>query len=525
MTLFVVGGAGGSRFGKDVGMGGNERIVALEASDPRQVGRYRIVGRLGAGGMGRVYLGRSPGGRPVAVKVVRPELAEEPGFAKRFAREVTTARRVNGFFTAAVVDADPEGDPAWLATAYMPGPSVAEAVEAHGAWPAAAVRALGAGVVEALEDIHRVGLVHRDLKPSNVLLAADGPRVIDFGISLVSEASALTATGLTVGTPGFMSPEQLTSGSVGPPSDVFSLGALLAYVATGRGPFGEGSAHALLFRIVYEEPDLSGVPDSLSPLIAACLAKKPDDRPGLDALLQQLAFDEYDAAGWLPTAVAADLADRGEAHAAFPPLPATPPPPVTSARVPSPARPAPSPLPPVPASTPPQWPPTELDDPSVRRPRPVHSAPTSTAPPSSSRTTMAGAASAPGGSTGRLHALAPGLYCLLPAVAWLIGWKSKLYIDPDDPYALWSENTGITLVIALVGVALALHAETTARLLSPGQSRTLRILGWSLAVTVSVWVLKVLFLNMLALPLAIAILVATTTMRYRRRRRTRPVVR
>ncbi|MEU2297694.1 serine/threonine-protein kinase [Streptomyces antibioticus] len=513
-------------------MGGSERVEGLEASDPRQVGRYRIVGRLGAGGMGRVYLGRSPGGRPVAVKVVRPELAEEPGFAKRFAREVTAARRVNGFFTAAVVDADPQGDPAWLATAYMPGPSVAEAVETHGAWPAAAVRALGAGVVEALEDIHRVGLVHRDLKPSNVLLAADGPRVIDFGISLVSEASALTATGLTVGTPGFMSPEQLTNASMGPPSDVFSLGALLAYTATGRGPFGEGSVHALLFRIVYEEPDLSGVPDSLSPLIAACLAKKPEDRPGLDALLHQLAFDEYDAAGWLPTAVAADLADRGEAHAAFPPLPVTPPPPTASpGEVPAPARPAQPPLPPVPASTAPQWPPTELDDPSVRRPPPegrsVHSAPTSTAPSSSSRAraASAGAAEGPGRATGRLHALAPGLYCLLPALAWLIGWKSKLYIDPDDPYALWSENTAITLVIALVGIALTLHAETTARLLPPGQSRTLRILGWSLAVTVSVWILKVLFLSLLALPLAITILVTTTTMRYKLRRRTRATAR
>ncbi|MBT2507630.1 serine/threonine protein kinase [Streptomyces sp. ISL-98] len=180
---------------------------ALEPEDPRRVGRYRITARLGSGGMGQVYLARSPGGRPVAVKVVRPELARDGGFRLRFAREVTAARRVNGAFTAGVVDADPDGTPAWLATVYVPGLSLGEAIAGHGHWPAQSVLALGAGLAEALEAIHAAGVVHRDLKPSNVLLAADGPRVIDFGISVASEASALTSTGMVIGTPGFMSPE------------------------------------------------------------------------------------------------------------------------------------------------------------------------------------------------------------------------------------------------------------------------------------------------------------------------------
>ncbi|MEV4445347.1 serine/threonine-protein kinase [Streptomyces mirabilis] len=233
-----------------------EAFEMLEAGDPRQVGRYRIVARLGEGGMGRVYLGRSPGGRAVAVKVVRPELADDGDFRRRFAREVAAARRVNGVFTAGVVDADPDGSPAWLATAYVPGVPLGDAVAAHGPWPEGPVLALGAGLAEALEAIHAAEVVHRDLKPSNILLAPDGPRVIDFGISVTGEASALTRTGVVVGTPGFMSPEQLTGKPVGPASDVFSLGAVLAFTATGAGPFGTGSAHALSFRVVYEEPDL-----------------------------------------------------------------------------------------------------------------------------------------------------------------------------------------------------------------------------------------------------------------------------
>ncbi|MFJ9141402.1 MULTISPECIES: serine/threonine-protein kinase [Streptomyces] len=260
----------------------------LEPEDPRQVGRYRIVARIGAGGMGQVYLGRSPGGRPVALKVVRPELARDMDFRRRFVREVTAARRVNGAFTAGVVDADPDGSPAWLATVYVSGVSLGEAVAQHGPWQAEHVLALGAGLAEALEAIHAAGVVHRDLKPSNVLLAPDGPRVIDFGISTASEASALTHTGTTIGTPGFMSPEQLTGRPVGPPSDVFALGAVLAYTAVGVGPFGTGTPHALHFRAVYEEPDLDALPLELRRTVAACLAKEPDQRPALADLLHRM---------------------------------------------------------------------------------------------------------------------------------------------------------------------------------------------------------------------------------------------
>ncbi|MFF7260613.1 PQQ-binding-like beta-propeller repeat protein [Streptomyces sp. NPDC008159] len=266
-----------------------EAYEALEPGDPERIGRYRIVARLGAGGMGRVYLGRSPGGRAVAVKVVRAELAEDAEFRRRFAREVAAARRVNGVFTAGVVDADPEGAPPWLATVYVPGVALSEAVTAHGPWPQGPVLALGAGLAEALEAIHAVDVVHRDLKPSNILLATDGPRVIDFGISVAHEASALTRTGMVVGTPGFMSPEQLTGKPIGPAGDVFSLGAVLTFAATGSGPFGTGSGHALGFRVVYEEPDLSRLPARLRPLVASCLAKQPDRRPTVATLLEQLA--------------------------------------------------------------------------------------------------------------------------------------------------------------------------------------------------------------------------------------------
>ncbi|WP_406864424.1 ABC transporter substrate-binding protein [Streptomyces sp. HUAS MG47] len=287
----------------------------LGAADPRQVGRYRILARLGAGGMGRVYLGRSTSGRMVAVKVVRAELAEDPDFRRRFAREIEAARRVTGFFTAAVVDADPEGDPAWLATAYVPGLPLDAAVRAHGAWPRRSLLVLGAGLVEALEAIHATGLIHRDLKPSNVLIAADGPRVIDFGISVATEASVLTRTGTVVGTPGFMSPEQVTGHHVTSSSDVFSLGAVLAFAATGAPPFGVGSPHAVNFRAVYEAPDLQGLPADTD-FVGRCLEKDPGGRPTVPELLAEFASllgetggQTYggglpDVTAWLPEAVA-----------------------------------------------------------------------------------------------------------------------------------------------------------------------------------------------------------------------------
>ncbi|WFB05991.1 ABC transporter substrate-binding protein [Streptomyces sp. LX-29] len=291
-------------------------FAELTPEDPQRVGPFRIVARLGSGGMGRVYLGRSRGGRPVAVKVVRPELAEDEEFRRRFAREVAAARQVNGVFTAGVVDADPDGSPAWLATAYVRGVSLDAAVAEHGAFPEGPVLTMGAGLAEALEAIHAVGVVHRDLKPSNVLLAADGPRVIDFGISVVDEVSSVTRTGMMVGTPGFMSPEQLTGRPVGAPSDVFSLGAVLVFAATGVGPFGVGSTHGVLFRTVYEEPDLSALPAGLVEVTRRCLAKDPAGRPGVDALMDEFARRVGDGrtvtellsdGGWLPQAVARTL--------------------------------------------------------------------------------------------------------------------------------------------------------------------------------------------------------------------------
>jgi outer membrane protein assembly factor BamB len=291
-------------------------VAPLEDDDPSRVGRYRLLGRLGAGGMGQVYLGRSPGGREAAVKLVRPELAGDAEFRRRFAREVAAARRVSGAFTAGVLDADAEGTPPWLATVYVPGPSLADAVANHGPLPLESVLALGAGLAEALEAIHAAGVVHRDLKPSNVLLAADGPRVIDFGISVAAEATALTRTGTVIGTPGYMSPEQLTGGTpVGPPSDVFSLASVLVYAATGTGPFGDGGGHALSFRVVYEAPELAAVPGPLRALAEPCLAKKPDQRPTVAWLLDNFAEAvgaDGDAAtvisrnaAWLPEPIAA----------------------------------------------------------------------------------------------------------------------------------------------------------------------------------------------------------------------------
>ena len=278
-------------------------IRQSQAGDPESVGPYRILGRLGAGGMGQVYLGRSAGGRLVAVKVIRPELAGEPGFRARFAREVAAARNVSGLFTALVVDADADGPVPWLATAYVPGPSLAEAVEAYGPLPAGSVLTLAAGLAEGLAAIHAAGVVHRDLKPSNVMLADDGPRVIDFGISRAMEASVLTQSGTVMGSPGFMSPEQAEGGVVGPPSDVFSLGAVLTFAATGEGPFGEGSAPALVYRVVHQLPDLTRLPGQIRPLVERCLAKEPSRRPATTEVLAQVGSDEP-AAGWLPDPVA-----------------------------------------------------------------------------------------------------------------------------------------------------------------------------------------------------------------------------
>jgi eukaryotic-like serine/threonine-protein kinase len=271
----------------------------LQPDDPQSMGPYRLVGQLGQGGMGRVFLGVSPGGRPVAVKAIRAELAANPEFRARFGREVAAARRVSGVFTAQVVDADVDGPVAWMATAYVPGPSLAEAVDTHGPLPEASLLALAAGLAESLNAIHAVGVVHRDLKPSNVLLAEDGPRVIDFGISRAAESTMLTQAGLVVGSPGFMSPEQAMGSEVGPPSDIFNLGAVLAFAATGEGPFGTGTTAALLYRVVHGAPSLDLVPPAVRPLIEHCLAKDPRQRPTANGLLAEVGALQPGGT-WLP---------------------------------------------------------------------------------------------------------------------------------------------------------------------------------------------------------------------------------
>jgi len=251
----------------------------LEADDPRVIGDYRLQARLGAGGMGRVYLGFSPAGRAVAVKVIHPHLARDPAFAARFRREVSAAQAVNAVYAAPVVAAGPDDNPPWLATAFVPAPSLQDVVTAAGPLPEEAVRRLAAGLAEGLRAVHASGLVHRDLKPGNVLLATDGPRVIDFGIARVLDGTRLTETNSVMGTPSFMSPEQAQGGSVDPPSDIFSLGGVVYFAATGQTPFGGGIPAALLYRIVFDEPNLDALPPQLRSLVAACLDKNPATRP------------------------------------------------------------------------------------------------------------------------------------------------------------------------------------------------------------------------------------------------------
>ena len=272
----------------------------LQPQDPQRIGPYQLIRQLGSGGMGRVYLGRSASGRLVAVKVIRAELAADPGFRARFRREVAVAQKVDGLYTAAVVDADADGPVPWLATAYVAGPSLAEAVESYGPLPASSLCALAAGLAAGLSAIHAAGLVHRDLKPTNVLLADDGPRVVDFGLAQAVEANALTQAGTIVGSAGYLSPEQVTGEHVGPPCDVFSLGAVLTFAATGRLPFGAGDEIAMLYRVIHSPPDLDGVPAEVLDLVGRCLAKDPGERPTAADLLAELGDTDL-AEGWLRT--------------------------------------------------------------------------------------------------------------------------------------------------------------------------------------------------------------------------------
>ncbi|MFG2514705.1 protein kinase [Streptomyces sp. NPDC048584] len=290
----------------------------LGPGDPREIGAYRLLARLGAGGMGQVYLARSDRGRTVAVKLVRGELARQEEFRARFRQEVRSARQVGGDWTAPVLDADTEAPVPWVATGYVAGPSLQQVVgHDHGALPERSVRILAAGLAHALKDIHAAGIIHRDLKPSNVLVTIDGPRVIDFGIARALETvtdGGLTRTGALVGSPGFMAPEQVRGDRVTPACDVFCLGSVLAYAATGTFPFGTANSgvHALMFRIAQEEPDLERVPEGLADLVRDCLRKDPAARPTLNQVLQRTGADDTVADGrsrdpWLPSALVAQL--------------------------------------------------------------------------------------------------------------------------------------------------------------------------------------------------------------------------
>ena len=277
--------------------------AGAEAELPEYAGHYRLESRLGSGGMGIVHLARSTSGMQLAVKVVHAEFARDPEFRGRFRQEVGAARRVSGAFTAPVVDADPEDARPWMATLFIPGPTLSDHVKRNGPMEPAQLRRLMAGLAEALRDIHRVGVVHRDLKPSNVLLADDGPKVIDFGISRPKDSELRTETGKLIGTPPFMAPEQFRRPrEVGPAADVFALGSVMVHAATGRGPFDSDSPYVVAYQVVHDEPDLTDVPANLAPLIARCLAKEPEDRPTPDELMRELrsVAASYDTQAFIP---------------------------------------------------------------------------------------------------------------------------------------------------------------------------------------------------------------------------------
>ncbi|MER6943829.1 serine/threonine-protein kinase [Nonomuraea sp. NPDC000554] len=293
-----------------------DRFKSLADDDPRSVGGYDLRARLGAGGMGRVYLAFTPGGRALAVKVVRPDYAEDDEFRRRFRKEIDAAQRVQGLYTAPVVDADSEAPLPWLATVYVPGPSLHQAVTEHGPFPLTTVFRLLAGVAEGLTAIHACELIHRDLKPANILLAHDGPRVIDFGIAHAADATTLTSTHVRVGTPAFMAPEQIRGHSASLATDVFALGNLAVFAATGRTAFGEGNPEAMFFRIINEEPELGGCDPELRAVVEWCLAKEQGERPSVGEVMEyareQIQGETMSLAGsWLPDSVATSLAGYG----------------------------------------------------------------------------------------------------------------------------------------------------------------------------------------------------------------------
>ncbi|MEU9009517.1 serine/threonine-protein kinase [Streptomyces sp. NPDC048479] len=338
----------------------------LAPADPRHIGEYRLLARLGAGGMGQVYLARNDRGRTVAVKLVRQELAVQEEFRSRFRQEVRAALRVGGEWTAPVLDADTEAPVPWVATGYIAGPALHSVVSGdHGPLPERSVRILATGLAHALENIHGAGLIHRDLKPSNILITIDGPRVIDFGIARALETvtdGGLTRTGALVGSPGFMAPEQVRGDRVTTACDIFCLGSVLAYAATGRLPFGsaDSGVHALMFRIAQEEPDLAGLPEGLLELVRDCLNKDPEARPTLARILERTTSDA-DVEPWLPGALIAQLGRHAVQllEVEQPAAPAAPAPAALPAPTPEqpPTMTAAAPKPPMPRPTPPPTPP------------------------------------------------------------------------------------------------------------------------------------------------------------------------
>ncbi|WP_454858726.1 serine/threonine-protein kinase [Promicromonospora soli] len=270
------------------GSGAAPQIHPLEPNDPQELGGYPLLGRIGAGGMGVVYLAETRTGRKLALKAILKEFVQDPDFRTRFRREAAAAMKVRGRFLATLIDADPDAEQPWLAIEYVEGPSLTAVVQARGPLPEPDVRTMLAGVAEALRAVHAVGIVHRDLKPSNILLGQDGPFVIDFGIAQASDSTALTRTGLKVGTPSFMAPEQIRGSLATPAADVWALGAVALYAATGQRAFGEGDTTVVYYRVVHEAPDLSACPAWLLPLVEACLSKDPDARPGLQEVIDFL---------------------------------------------------------------------------------------------------------------------------------------------------------------------------------------------------------------------------------------------
>ncbi|MEW2304919.1 serine/threonine-protein kinase [Streptomyces sp. NPDC006655] len=296
--------------------------AGAEAELPEYAGHYRLESCLGSGGMGVVHLARSTSGLKLAVKIVHAEFAKDREFRSRFRQEVAAARKVSGAFTAPVVDADPEAERPWMATLFIPGPTLSEQVKRNGPMSPAQLRRLMAGLAEALGDIHRVGVVHRDLKPSNVLLAEDGPKVIDFGISRPKDSELRTETGKLIGTPPFMAPEQFRRPrEVGPAADIFALGSVLVHASTGRGPFDSDSPYVVAYQVVHDEPDITGVPEELAPLVLRCLAKEPEDRPTPDELMREIRSlaASYDTQAFIPAQRVKDEDGAGDAPEERPP--------------------------------------------------------------------------------------------------------------------------------------------------------------------------------------------------------------